>query len=46
MIKTMTSSGTTGQKVSKIYLDKETSLNQTKTLVKIVSSYIGAKGSL
>lgn len=43
IIKTMTSSGTTGQKVSKIYLDKETSLNQTKTLVKIVSSYIGAK---
>jgi phenylacetate-coenzyme A ligase PaaK-like adenylate-forming protein len=43
VVKTMTSSGTTGQKVSKIYLDKETSSNQTKTLVKIVSSYIGAK---
>lgn len=41
--KTMTSSGTTGQQVSKIYLDKETSANQTKTLTKIVSSYIGSK---
>lgn len=41
--KTMTSSGTTGQQVSKIYLDKETSANQTKTLTKIVSSYIGKK---
>ena len=41
--KTMTSSGTTGQQVSKIYLDKETSANQTKTLIKIVSSYIGSK---
>lgn len=41
--KTMTSSGTTGQQVSKIFLDKETSANQTKTLTKIVSSYIGKK---
>lgn len=41
IIKTMTSSGTTGQQVSKIYLDKETSANQTKALTKIVSSYIG-----
>ena len=41
--KTMTSSGTTGQNVSKIYLDKETSARQTKTLTKIVSSYIGSK---
>ena len=39
----MTSSGTSGQQVSKIYLDKETSANQTKTLTKIVSSYIGKK---
>lgn len=43
IVKTMTSSGTTGQQVSKIYLDKETSANQTKTLTKIVSSYIGSK---
>jgi phenylacetate-coenzyme A ligase PaaK-like adenylate-forming protein len=41
VIKTMTSSGTTGQAVSKIYLDKETALNQTKVLTKIVSSLIG-----
>lgn len=41
VIKTMTSSGTTGQSVSKIYLDRQTSALQTKTLAKIVSSYIG-----
>ena len=41
--KTMTSSGTTGQQVSKIFLDKEVSANQTKTLTKIVNSYIGNK---
>ncbi len=43
VVKTMTSSGTTGQAVSRIYLDRETSLNQTKTLAKIVTSYIGQK---
>lgn len=43
IVKTMTSSGTTGQKVSKIYLDKETSSNQTKVLTSIVSSYLGKK---
>lgn len=41
VVKTMTSSGTTGQAVSKIYLDKETAANQQKALVKIVSSFIG-----
>tara|TARA_B110000879_G_C11094623_1_gene480483 strand:+ start:135 stop:1214 length:1080 start_codon:yes stop_codon:yes gene_type:complete len=41
IIKTMTSSGTSGQAVSKIYLDRETSSAQTKVLTKIVSSYIG-----
>lgn len=41
LIKTMTSSGTSGQGVSKIYLDKNTSQLQTKALVKIMSSYIG-----
>lgn len=39
--KTMTSSGTTGQQVSKIYLDKETSARQTKVLSRIVSSFTG-----
>ena len=43
IVKTMTSSGTSGQAVSKIYLDKINALNQTKTLSKIVSTYIGAK---
>lgn len=43
VVKVMTSSATTGQKVSKIYLDKETAANQQKTLIKIVSEYIGKK---
>lgn len=43
VLKTMTSSGTSGQKVSKIFLDKENVLNQTKTLTAIISSYIGKK---
>lgn len=40
IVKTMMSSGTTGQKVSKIHLDKETALNQQKTLVQIMSDFI------
>lgn len=43
IFKTMTSSGTTGQAVSKIYVDKETASNQQKVLVKIMSSFIGKK---
>ena len=42
VFKTMTSSGTSGQAVSKIYLDRATAGNQQKTLVKIVSSFTGA----
>lgn len=42
VFKTMTSSGTSGQAVSKIYLDKTTAANQQKTLVKIVSDFTGA----
>ncbi len=42
VVKTMTSSGTTGQAVSKIYLDRTTSANQQKTMVKIVSDYTGS----
>ena len=45
IIKTMTSSGTNGQAVSKIFVDKETSLNQSKALVKIVSTFLGSKRS-
>jgi len=43
IFKTMTSSGTTGQAVSRIYLDKETAGNQQKVLAKIVSEFIGSK---
>ena len=43
IVKTMTSSGTSGQAVSKIFLDKETSINQSKVLTKIVSTFIGSK---
>jgi len=41
VVKTLTSSGTTGQKVSKIFLDKSTSAMQSKVLTKIVSSCLG-----
>ena len=41
IVKTMTSSGTTGQQVSKIFLDKQTSSSQSKILTKIVSSFLG-----
>lgn len=41
VVKTMTSSGTTGQAVSKIYLDKATASGQQKTLVKIVNDFLG-----
>lgn len=43
IVKTMTSSGTTGQSVSKIYLDKATSSNQQKTMVKIVNEFTGSE---
>lgn len=43
IVKTMTSSGTTGQQVSRIFLDRETSALQTKCLTKIVSSFLGTK---
>lgn len=41
IIKTMTSSGTTGQAVSRIYVDKETAGNQQKVLAKIVTDFTG-----
>lgn len=40
---TMTSSGTSGQQVSRIALDAETSRNQKKVLHHIIASYIGEK---
>jgi len=42
IVKTMTSSGTTGQAVSKIFLDRETAANQQKTMVKIVQEFTGS----
>ena len=42
IFKTMTSSGTTGQAVSKIYLDRTTSSNQQKIMAKIVSDFTGS----
>ena len=41
VFKTMTSSGTSGQVVSKIYLDRDTAANQQKTLARIMSEYTG-----
>ena len=41
IFKTMTSSGTTGQQVSKIFLDRQTANNQQKVLTRIVSEYTG-----
>ena len=40
VFKITTSSGTTGQAVSKIYLDRKTAANQQKTLVKIVGDFL------
>ncbi len=42
IVKTMTSSGTSGQAVSRIYLDRTTSANQQKIMVKIVSDFTGS----
>jgi len=41
VIKVLTSSGTTSQRVSRIYLDSETSMAQTRALVLILQSVIG-----
>ena len=43
VIKTMTSSGTSGENVSKIYLDKQTAAMQIKVLARIMSNFIGPK---
>ncbi|WP_294158495.1 acyl-protein synthetase [uncultured Selenomonas sp.] len=42
VFKVMTSSGTTGQQVSRIFLDRATAANQQKTLVRIVSDFTGS----
>lgn len=41
VFKTMTSSGTSGQAVSRIFLDRQTAGNQQKTLARIVSDFTG-----
>jgi phenylacetate-coenzyme A ligase PaaK-like adenylate-forming protein len=41
VIKTVTSSGTTSQAVSRIFLDRGTAASQTKALARIVSDFIG-----
>ena len=41
IFKVLTSSGTTSQAVSKIYLNRETAVLQTKALVSIVTHFIG-----
>lgn len=43
VFKTLTSSGTTGQQVSRILLDRDTASLQTKTLNRIMSEWIGKK---
>lgn len=43
VIKTMTSSGTSGQSVSQIFLDKQTSALQVRVLSRIVGDFIGPK---
>ena len=42
IFKTMTSSGTTGQRPSRIYLDRATAANQQKTLVRIAQEFLRA----
>jgi len=43
IIKILNSSGTSGSKTSKIFLDKRNSLNQVKVLQKIMNSILGKK---
>jgi len=43
IVKTMTSSGTTGQQASRIFLDRDTAANQTKVLTKLLSTFLGKK---
>lgn len=43
VVKTMMSSGTSGQKRSKVFLDRPTAMAQTRCLSNIMSSYVGKK---
>lgn len=42
IVKTVVSSGTSGQSVSRIYLDRETASSQQKAMVKLVSDFTGS----
>lgn len=41
IVKVLTSSGTSGQAVSKVFLDAENTRNQSKTLARIMASFMG-----
>ena len=43
VVKTMTSSGTSGKSVSQIFLDKQTSAMQVKVLSRIMGEFIGPR---
>ena len=43
IVRTLTSSGTTGQQVSRIFLDNETAILQSKALIKIMSEVLGTR---
>lgn len=43
IVKTMTSSGTSGQQVSKIFLSRQNVRDQTRVLTEIIGSFIGKK---
>jgi hypothetical protein len=43
VIKTLTSSGTTGHAPSRIYLDRETAMRQSRVLTAIMTSFLGSK---
>lgn len=43
VVKLMTSSGTSGQAVSKIFLDKDNTRSQSRVLAQIISAFIGPK---
>ena len=43
IVKILTSSGTTGQRPSRIFLDKDTASSQAQALVRIVRSFVGVK---
>jgi len=43
IIKTLSSSGTSAQRPSRIFLDKDTATSQAHALVRIVRSFVGAK---